>query len=70
MSEIIGCGNHACIIKKPVGMGTNGPCDCLFHPDSAKRISIYLVIQRLRSQLKTAEKVISDLQGREEMDNE
>ena len=23
-----GCGNHACRVKKPVGMGTNGPCRC------------------------------------------
>lgn len=23
-----GCGNHSCVIKKPRGMGTNGPCRC------------------------------------------
>lgn len=22
------CSNHSCIIKKPVGLGTNGPCHC------------------------------------------
>ena len=24
-----GCSNHDCIIKKPLGMGTNGSCNCL-----------------------------------------
>jgi tRNA U34 5-carboxymethylaminomethyl modifying enzyme MnmG/GidA len=24
-----GCSNHSCVIKKPVGMGSNGPCHCL-----------------------------------------
>lgn len=24
-----GCSNHSCVIKKPVGMGTNGQCHCL-----------------------------------------
>lgn len=23
-----GCGAHACRVKKPEGMGTNGPCRC------------------------------------------
>lgn len=23
-----GCGNHGCKIKKPVGQGTNAPCNC------------------------------------------
>ena len=23
-----GCGNHRCFVKKPVGMGANGPCLC------------------------------------------
>lgn len=26
---IQGCGNHGCIIQKPIGMGTNGRCNCL-----------------------------------------
>ena len=24
-----GCGNHGCIIKQPVGLGTNSSCTCL-----------------------------------------
>ena len=24
-----GCSSHSCIIRKPRGMGTNGPCHCL-----------------------------------------
>ena len=24
-----GCGNHGCLIEKPVGQGTNGRCNCL-----------------------------------------
>lgn len=23
-----GCGNHVCLIEKPSGWGTNGPCIC------------------------------------------
>ena len=23
-----GCGNHTCIVRKPVGQGTNAPCRC------------------------------------------
>jgi hypothetical protein len=27
--SLTGCSAHVCVIKKPVGMGTNGPCHCL-----------------------------------------
>ena len=23
-----GCGSHSCYVKKPTGMGNNGPCRC------------------------------------------
>lgn len=23
-----GCGNHGCVVKRPVGMGTNSACKC------------------------------------------
>jgi hypothetical protein len=26
-----GCGNHSCQVNKPIGMGTNGPCNCARH---------------------------------------
>lgn len=28
MASLIGCSSHSCVVKPPVGMGTNGPCRC------------------------------------------
>ena len=27
-TELVGCSSHGCAIVKPVGQGTNGPCQC------------------------------------------
>ena len=26
--SMYGCGNHGCLIKRPIGMGTNASCRC------------------------------------------
>lgn len=36
---IKGCSNHSCIIEKPNGMGTNGPCHCLHDRTKANIIA-------------------------------
>lgn len=41
---LTGCSNHLCVIKKPKGMGTNGPCTC-------RPYKLGLVINRLRRML-------------------
>ncbi len=32
-----GCSSHNCYVRKPKGMGTNGPCSCV-HDRSLQRI--------------------------------
>lgn len=39
---IEGCGDHGCLIKRPVGMGTNGGCRC--HGDRNK---MRIILSRL-----------------------
>ena len=31
MDDLIGCSSHMCLIQKPKGVGTNGPCLCKAH---------------------------------------
>lgn len=34
-----GCGNHSCVLVKPVGMGTNGSCHCRDIPASLRALA-------------------------------
>lgn len=38
-----GCSNHSCRIKKPKGMGTDGPCFC--RPDKISERLLWLAEQ-------------------------
>lgn len=42
--ELVGCGDHSCIVAPPKGMGTNGGCRC-DHRD-LRRAVMALRIQR------------------------
>jgi len=44
-----GCGNNGCVIKKPRGMATNGPCLCRARMMSAVLLSLAadLEVQRV-----------------------
>jgi hypothetical protein len=35
--SLTGCSAHVCVIKKPTGMGTNGPCHCLDNKTTVQR---------------------------------
>jgi len=48
MAELIGCGSHNCLVVRPEGQGTNGPCTC---PTSRFRI----VLSKLRARLEALE---------------
>ena len=43
-----GCGDHSCIVKKPIGQGTNGGCRC---PAQVLKV----IIRRLQSRLATCD---------------
>jgi hypothetical protein len=47
-----GCSNHSCVIKKPVGMGTNASCGCI---QNMSRANLNLLAQRLRCLLEHLE---------------
>jgi hypothetical protein len=40
MDDIGGCGNHGCLVVKPVGMATNGPCKCWADQFIAQRVMV------------------------------
>ena len=46
-----GCGNHGCIIHKPVGMGTNSTCTCLRGLDTRKRLAVQRKIVALETEI-------------------
>ena len=58
-----GCSNHSCVIKKPVGMGTNGPCHCLDDKQKLQRFAYIRneEIKDLREQLLLSQKREMDL---------
>jgi len=58
-----GCSNHSCVIKPPVGMGTNGPCHCLDDRQKLQRF-VYVrneEIKDLQQQLLLSQKREMDL---------
>ena len=42
LNGIAGCGAHACCIRRPQGMGTNGPCMC-------EPVRLRMAIQKLKN---------------------
>lgn len=50
---MLGCGDHSCLFKKPVGVGTNGGCRCLSElPDRKKRRELEQYVVRLQKHAK------------------
>lgn len=47
--ELVGCGDHSCVVARPNGMGTNGGCRCDEH--ALRRAVITL---RAREQVRNA----------------
>ena len=43
MYDEIGCSSHMCLIQKPKGVGTNGPCLC-----NARKLRLKLTWQDVR----------------------
>ncbi len=43
MYDEIGCSSHMCLIQKPKGAGTNGPCLC-----NARKLRLKLTWQDVR----------------------
>jgi hypothetical protein len=48
--DIGGCGNHGCLVVKPVGMATNGPCRCWSDKFVAQRVMV--AARRLHTRLR------------------
>jgi hypothetical protein len=46
LSGLKGCSSHSCLIRPPMGMGTNGPCRC-----NEDRNKMNIVLHRLRALL-------------------
>lgn len=40
------CSNHGCVIKPPVGMGTNGTCHCM---SNLSRVQLTILQSRIQS---------------------
>lgn len=53
MAGIGGCGNHGCLVKKVVGMGTNAGCRCWQDKITSQRVM--RAARRLRDGLGTVE---------------
>lgn len=53
MTEIGSCGDGGCLVKKPVGMHTNGGCKCLRN-DHFKAQRIAMAAWRLRNAVEAA----------------
>jgi hypothetical protein len=49
MSEIKGCADHGCWVKKPEGMGTNSRCRCFrqFGPGQSLTIEDNILLRKL-----------------------
>ncbi len=50
--NMIGCSSHMCLIKKPKGVGTNGPCLCKAHKLKLKLTWQDVRIKQLEDELK------------------
>ncbi|WNA15883.1 hypothetical protein XaC1_240 [Xanthomonas phage XaC1] len=62
--SVIGCSNHGCILKRPVGMGTNGTCNCIStQMHRSKVLDTKRTIDYLRRMLKERDSEITELKG-------
>ena len=50
-SEYLGCQSHSCYLEKPKGMGTNGPCRCLYGLSKSQQMKVKRILKRLRNEL-------------------
>ncbi len=51
--ERLGCASNNCLLEKPSGQGTNGPCTCLTGLTQTQKIRIRKYIQRLKNERET-----------------
>lgn len=60
---LVGCSNHNCYIKPPVGMGTNGVCHCLDDKTKVQRFVYIANYERdaLKASKAESDKEIADL---------
>jgi len=42
-----GCGNHGCVLVRPTGQATNGPCRCYPRHLAARLLEIAENVERL-----------------------
>lgn len=60
----VGCSNHGCIIKQPVGMGTNSTCSCINRNMSTSQVlEAKSLIHYLRSVLDERDNEIKELKS-------
>ena len=52
MSKILTCGSNSCLLDKPKGQGTNGPCSCIPRTPTANKLRLQEYISRERAELK------------------
>ncbi len=55
MDDLIGCSSHMCLIQKPKGVGTNGPCLC-----NARKLRLKLTWQDVRIEQLKDDCIIKD----------
>jgi hypothetical protein len=48
-----GCGSLSCLIRKPKGQGTNGPCTCSERKLRTRLSRLYQAIERFKDELDT-----------------
>ena len=53
LDDIGGCGDSSCLVRKPVGMATNGGCRC-FKSDSFMAKRMAMATRRFHSAVKAA----------------
>lgn len=41
-----GCGDNSCLVKKPIGMATNGGCRCFGERSVLKKVSVIAEMAR------------------------
>ncbi len=60
--NVIGCSNGGCILKRPVGMHTNGSCNCIStNMTKTQTIHTKSTINYLRKLLNDKDKEIEEL---------
>lgn len=46
-----GCGSHGCVVKKPIGAGTNGGCSCFEQVKRGDMLSVKRIVTELANRV-------------------